>query len=187
MHSTIRILRSEHAALVALLRTATSMMATARDRAAAPDFALLRAMLFYIAEFPERHHHRKESELLFPRLRARTPLARPLLDRLDDDHARGQARIRELEHALAAFEILGESRRVHFEEALERFVDFYLMHMALEEREVFPLAEQVLHVRDWEELDGEFAADVDPLTGADPGDAWAGLFARIRPCLQASG
>ena len=38
------------------------------------DFALLRAMLFYVDEFPERLHHHKEDELLFPRVRARCPL-----------------------------------------------------------------------------------------------------------------
>ena len=184
MHSTIRILRSEHTALVTLLRTATSMMVKSREQAALPDFALLRAMLFYIAEFPEHHHHRKESELLFPRLRARTPLARPLLDHLDDDHARGNARIRELEHALVAYEMIGEPRRAAFEAALERYVDFYLVHMSLEEREIFPLAEKVLHARDWEELDAEFSASEDPLTGAAPEADYASLFVRIRPHLQ---
>jgi hemerythrin-like domain-containing protein len=186
MHSTIRILRSEHTALVALLRTATSMVVRSREQAGAPDFALLRAMLFYIAEFPERHHHRKESELLFPRLRARTPLARPMLDHLDDDHARGNARIRELEHALVAYEMMGEPRRAAFESALERYVDFYLVHMSLEEREIFPLAESVLHARDWDELDAEFTTSDDPLTGVAPEADYAGLFARIRPHLQAS-
>jgi len=186
MHSTIRILRSEHTALVALLRTATSLVASAHAQSRLPDFALLRAMLFYIAEFPERHHHRKESELLFPRLRARTPLARPLLDHLEDDHARGNARIRDLEHALVAFEMMGGPRRAAFETALERYVDFYLVHMSLEEREIFPLAESVLHARDWDELDVEFGAGVDPLTGAEPDAEYASLFARIRPHLQAS-
>ena len=181
MHSTIRILRSEHTALVALLRAATSTAERSREQGGLPDFALLRAMLFYIAEFPERHHHRKESALLFPRLRARTPLVRPLLDHLEDDHARGHARIRELEHALTAFEMLGESRRAAFEATLERYVDFHLMHMALEEREVFSLAERVLHPRDWEELDVEFSVGIDPLTGATPEAEYVGLFERIRP------
>lgn len=186
MHSTIRILRSEHMALVALLRTATSTLVKAREQAGLPDFTLLRAMLFYIAEFPERHHHRKETELLFPRLRARTPLARSMLDHLEDDHARGNTRIRELEHALVAFELLGESRRAAFETALERYVDFYLVHMSLEEREIFPLCESVLHARDWEELDVEFGTNPDPLTGAEPEADYAALFARIRPHLKAS-
>ena len=185
MYSTISILRSEHTALVTLLRTATSLVAKAREQGGLPDFAILRAMLFYIAEFPEHHHHRKESELLFPKLRARTPLARSLLDHLDDDHARGEGRVRELEHALTAFEVLGQSRRAAFEKALGRYVDFYLVHMSLEEREIFPLAERVLHARDWEELDREFTASRDPLTGADPQAEYVELFARMRQHLPA--
>jgi hemerythrin-like domain-containing protein len=179
MHSTIRILRSEHAALVTLLRSATEELARSRQQNGLPDFALLRAMLFYIAEFPERHHHPKESGLLFPRLRARTPLARSLLDRLDEDHARGDVRIRELEHALVAFEMLGEGRRAAFESALERYVDFHLAHMSLEEIEIFPLAMRVLQRRDWQELDVEFEASRDPLTGAEPEAACVALFDRI--------
>jgi hypothetical protein len=35
-------------------------------KVALPPFDVLRAMLFYIDEFPERLHHTKESELLFP-------------------------------------------------------------------------------------------------------------------------
>lgn len=184
MHSTIRILRSEHAALVTLFRSATEELARSRQQHGLPDFALLRAMLFYIAEFPERHHHPKESALLFPRLRARTPLARSLLDRLDEDHARGDMRIRELEHALVAFEMLGEGRRAAFERALGRYVDFHLAHMSLEELEIFPLATRMLQARDWQELDAEFEACRDPLTGAESDSECVVLFEQILQRLQ---
>ena len=77
------------------------------------------------------------------------------------------------------------------ERQLERLktdhVDFYLVHMSLEEREIFPLAESVLHARDWEELDVEFGTSGDPLTGAEPDADYAALFARIRPHLGATG
>lgn len=85
-----------------------------------PDFAVLRAMLFYIDEFPERSHHRKESDLLFPKLHARTPLSRDLLDRLDEDHSRGERHIHDLEHTLLAFDMLGEPRRQALEDAAYR-------------------------------------------------------------------
>ncbi|MEO5690255.1 MAG: hemerythrin domain-containing protein [Burkholderiaceae bacterium] len=180
MQSTITILRSEHVALVTILRAASALLAESRHQQRLPDFTLLRAMLFYVAEFPERHHHRKESALLFPRLRARAPVSRHLLDHLDEDHLRGEARIRELEHILTAFEMLGEPRRAEFAAALARYVDFYAVHMSLEEREVFPLAEQVLVARDWEELDLEMNADPDPLAGIAPQDEYAALFGRLR-------
>ena len=132
-HATTRIIREEHAALSAMLRSILLLLAQHRRQATLPDFKALRSMLFYVDEFPEKQHHRKESELLFPKLRSRTPLSRELLDKLDSDHARGEHKIRDLEHALLGFEMMGEARRQAFEEAAERYVEFYLAHMALEE------------------------------------------------------
>ena len=178
-HSTIRIIRDEHSALSAMLRSIVLLLAQHRRQGTLPDFAALRAMLFYVDEFPEKRHHRKETELLFPKLRARTPLSRELLDRLDDDHARGERRIRNVEHALLAFEMMGESRRKAFEQAVEHYVDFYLAHMAMEEREILPLAERVLTEEDWTDLDKAFGANHDALAGCEPDAEYAALFTRI--------
>lgn len=178
-HTTTRIIREEHAALSAMLRSIVLLLAQHRRQGTLPDFGALRAMLFYVDEFPEKRHHRKESELLFPKLRARTPLSRELLDRLDDDHARGERRIRNVEHALLGFEMMGEARRQAFEQAVEHYVDFYLAHMAMEEREILPLAERVLTPDDWAELDEAFGANRDPLTGCEPDAAYRQLFTRI--------
>jgi hemerythrin-like domain-containing protein len=177
--TAVRIIRDEHQALAAMLNSLLLMLAQDRRDKRLPDFASLRAMLFYLDEFPEQRHHRKETELLFPKLRARTPLARELLDRLDQDHQRGEARIRELEHRLLAFEMMGESRRAAFEDAAERYVDFYLTHMALEERDVLPLAERVLTEDDWADIDAAFRANRDPMTGCQPETEYEQLFTRI--------
>jgi hemerythrin-like domain-containing protein len=178
-HATTRIIRDEHSALSAMLRSILLLLAQHRRQGTLPDFGALRAMLFYVDEFPEKRHHRKESELLFPKLRARTPLSRELLDRLDDDHARGERKIRNVEHALLGFEMIGEPRRQAFEQAVERYVDFYLAHMAMEEREILPLAERVLTDDDWAELDEAFEANRDPLTGCEPETDYRALFTRI--------
>ena len=178
-HATTRIIREEHVALAAMLRSILLLLEQHRRQATQPDFAALRAMLFYVDEFPEQRHHRKESELLFPKLRARTPLSRDMLDRLDEDHARGSYMIRELEHALLGFEMLGDVRRPAFEQAAQRYVDFYLAHMALEERDVLPLAERVLTAQDWADLDEAFASNRDPLTGHEPDADYRALFTRI--------
>ncbi len=178
-HATLRIIREEHAALAAMLRSIILLLDQHRRDRTQPDFRALRAMLFYVDEFPEQRHHRKESELLFPKLRARTPLSRDQLDRLDAEHARGEHMIRELEHALLGFEMLGEPRRAAFEKAAHRYVDFYLAHMALEEREILPLAERVLTRDDWAELDEAFEANRDPLTGHRPEPDYQALFSQI--------
>ena len=56
--------------------------------------------------------------------------------------------------------------------------------MALEESEIFPLAERALLATDWDELDAELKADGDPLTGAAPQAPYVRLFARLRAHLD---
>ncbi|RST47581.1 hemerythrin domain-containing protein [Variovorax sp. MHTC-1] len=178
-HITTKTILDEHAALSAMLRSILMLLAQHRRERTLPDFGALRAMLFYVDEFSGKRHHRKESELLFPKLRARAPLSRGLLDQLDDDHARWERRIRDVEHALLGFEMVGEPRRHAFEQAVERYAEFYLAHMVMEEREILPLAERVLRDDDWAELDRAFSANRDSLTGCAPEPDYGALFTRI--------
>jgi hemerythrin-like domain-containing protein len=179
MHKAIDIIKMEHQALAAMLRSVTMLIEQHRKDGSPPAFEAFRAMLFYIDEFPEKRHHKKETELLFPKLRARTPYHRELLDRLDQEHQLGEARIRELEHSLLGYEMMGEPRRAQFENKAEHYVGFYLAHMKLEEQEVLPLAERVLKESDWVELDDAFSQNRDPLTGSEPEAEYAALFKRI--------
>jgi hemerythrin-like domain-containing protein len=179
MRKALRTLHDEHLTLIGLLHSILAIVTEAGEREAQPDFKVLRAMLFYIAEFPEKRHHRHETELLFPKLRALSPSLRPLLDRLDEDHRRGEAKVRELEHGLTALELLGPSHRGAFGEAARRYVDFHLSHIALEEREILPVAARVLAEEDWEEIEEAMARDPDPLAAIQPGQDYPALFATI--------
>ena len=162
-----------------MLRSLSMLLAQARRESHRPDFEVLRAMLFYVDEFPERLHHRKESELLFPRLLQRCPELAPVIEGLERDHAQGENAIRELEHALLAFEVMGEPRRAAFELAVERYIRFYLEHMATEEQEVLPAARRNFTPGDWLEVDAAFAANLDPLTGHEASPDYAPLFRKI--------
>lgn len=179
-HDSIRILRDEHAALAAMLRSLVMMVERGPGEACAPYFDVLRAMLFYIDEFPERQHHPKESELLFPKVERAAPDTAVSIAQLEQDHQRGEAAVRALQHQLLAWELLGDSRRAAFEAAARAYVQFYLEHMQLEEKEILPAAERSLLAQDWTELDTAFAANCDPLTGRYPRDpAYDRLFTRI--------
>lgn len=181
----LQVIRDEHAALAAMLRSLRLMITRARDssRFAAEEkdfFDVVRAMLFYIDEFPERLHHPKESNLLFPRVAQRAPQAAATIERLDRDHHQGEAAVRELQHLLLAWELLGDSRRAAFETAALRYVDFYLEHMRLEEMVVLPEAIRTLDAADWQELDAAFAANQDPLVARHQRDPiYERLFTRI--------
>ena len=178
-HTTLDVINDEHQALAAMLRSMHLLLAQARRDSKLPDFEVLRAMLFYVDEFPERLHHRKETELLFPKIRQRCPELVPTLDRLDRDHENGEKAIRELEHALLAFEVMGEPRRVAFEQAVERYIGFYLEHMRLEDEQVLPAARRCLNAEDWEQLDAAFASNRDPLTGHPAAPDYQPLFRKI--------
>ena len=184
-HSALAVIQDEHQSLAAMLRSMSLMVAQSRRDDTLPAFDVLRAMLFYVDEFPERLHHTKESKLLFPKLRSRTHEADAVLDRLDQDHQNGERNIRELEHALLAFEMMGEPRREAFERALRDYTDGFLAHMKIEETEVLPLAQRVLTAQDWRELDAAFAANRDPLTGHAPDEPYRSLFSKIVNTLPA--
>jgi hemerythrin-like domain-containing protein len=179
-HESLRVIRDEHAALAAMLRSLSLMVQ--RGPGDNPDqfFDVLRAMLFYIDEFPERLHHPKESDLLFPKILRAAPQLMPTIERLEKDHMNGENAVRELQHHLLAWELLGESRRGVFDTAARAYVRFYLEHMQLEESAVLPEAEKCLGDQDWVELDAAFATNQDPLTGKFPRDPmYDRLFTRI--------
>ena len=180
LHQSIQIIRDEHSTLAALLRSLEMMLERGAGKEPENYFDAMRAMLFYIDEFPERLHHPKESELLFPRVARLVPETVELISRLDREHANGEAAVRELQHLLLAWQLLGESIRAAFAAAAKRYLAFYLEHMRLEETVILPAALKVLSAADWQELDAAFATNCDPLTGKYPRDpVYEQLFTRI--------
>lgn len=190
MHTALKIIHSEHLALTAMLRSIRLLLAEHRRRNTLPDFSVLRAMLFYVDEFPERLHHTKESTLLFPLLRSHGSEADEVLDQLDRDHAQGEAAIHQLEHELLGFEMMGKTeqgpmRRERFEKAMNEYIDFYLSHMHIEETVVLPLAERVLSDAEWRQLDQAFEQNRDPIANYDTDGPYRPVFQKILMQLPA--
>ncbi|HMS06583.1 MAG TPA: hemerythrin domain-containing protein [Burkholderiaceae bacterium] len=179
-HLALRVIRDEHAALAAMLLAMRQMIERGPQDDAPRFFEVLRAMLFYIDEFPERLHHPKESSLLFPRVARRTPALMDAIARLERDHLKGEVAVRELMHKLIAWELLGDGCKEAFIDSARRYLDFYVDHMRLEEEAILPEAEAQLTEADWKELDAAFAENQDPLTGQHvPSPAYEKLFTRI--------
>lgn len=178
-HPAIRIILDEHTALSAVLRSVLLMMNRGPGDNPERFFDVMRAMLFYIDEFPERLHHPKESDLLFPRLARAAPELMPVIAQLEAEHMRGEGRIRELQHLLLAWELLGETRRTEFAEAAQTYVSFYLEHMRIEETQLLPVARTALSESDWTFLDHAFERGRDPLAGGSYDPCYDRLFTRI--------
>jgi hemerythrin-like domain-containing protein len=175
----LQVIRDEHAAVSAMLRSLLQLLDRGPDDGPERFFDVLRAMLFYIDEFPERRHHPKESDLLFPKLARVAPQLMPVIRRLEDEHMSGEHRVRELQHLLLAWELLGDSRRPAFEQAARRYVEFYLAHMRTEETELLPVAQKQLGAEERAQLDAAFEAQRDPLAGGERDPAYDRLFTRI--------
>jgi hemerythrin-like domain-containing protein len=171
-HEALRVIRDEHASLAAMLKSMLQMIQRGPDPEGRGDherfFDVLRAMLFYIDEFPETLHHPKETELLFPRVAKAAPETAAAIAQLDRDHEAGEHRVRELMHLLMAWEYLGDTRRAAFEAAARSYVAFYLDHMRVEETQVLPAAERALTDADWHALNAAFATNQDPLNARQP-------------------
>ncbi len=183
-HEAMRVIRDEHASLAAMLQSLRQMVKRGSDPQGKGEhdrfFEVVRAMLFYIDEFPETLHHPKESELLFPRVAKVAPHTRAVIDQLERDHHQGENRVRELMHMLMAWEYLGDVRREAFEVAVSQYIDFYLEHMRLEETVVMPEAEKLLTDADWHALNAAFATNQDPLNSRVPRNPqFDRLFTRI--------
>ncbi len=142
-------------------------------------FEVVRSMLFYIDEFPERRHHPNESKFLFPLIARQAPELRPVIDRLEKDHENGERRVREMQHLLTAWEVLGDGRREAFTGALGQYVRFYLDHMRTEETELIPAAQRLLSADEHRVLDETFGAGRDPLAGGAKAPEFDALFTRI--------
>jgi len=168
MHKSLQIIREEHSSLAAMLQSMGMMIKRGPEDNKELFFKVLRAMLFYIDEFPEKKHHPKESSLLFPLIRERSPQVKDLIDKLEIDHKYGEYKIRELEHLLIGWEMLGDKKRDEFNHFSNQYINFYMQHMQLEENLIIPEALKVLKQSEWDILDEEFALNLDPLSPNSP-------------------
>ncbi|HOB67362.1 hemerythrin domain-containing protein [Ottowia sp.] len=179
-HRSLEIIRDEHSSLAAMLQSMRMMVDRGPQDNPKNFFDVLRAMLFYIDEFPERLHHPKETELLFPRVKRASPHTADAIARLDRDHHYTEVAVRDIQHLLLGWELMGESRKQVFLHEFTKYVSQYLEHMRLEESVILPEAERTLTETDWKELDAEFEKNCDPLTGKyKPDPVYEQLFTRI--------
>lgn len=178
MNEAIRILRDEHRSMSAVLHGLQELAHAARDDRVRPDFAVFHAMIYYIDAFPERLHHPKENDVLFPRVLARSPAAATLVQELRLEHQKGAQLIRDLERALSTFENAWPFGADRFEEAVKAYAQFHWDHMRKEEHALLPLAEAALTEADWKIINDAFAGNHDPIADLREKD-FADLFSRI--------
>ena len=160
--TALRIIRFDHRRLAAVTAAMLYFVRRLADGGPSPDPIVLRAMLYYIREYPEQFHHPMEDQFLFPALRRRTDDYDDVLEELQCQHIEGDLRLRNLEHALTRFELKGESVLFGLRTLLEQYVAFCANHRRVEETLILPATAQLLSEDDWALINAAFDQRSDP-------------------------
>ena len=177
MNNAIDIIKSEHRALAAVLSGMSAFVEGVEAGKFEPDFTLLAAMIQYVADVPEKVHHPKEDDYLFPAVARRSSAAAAMIDDLQREHQLGPQKIGDLKAALVDYHTAGAAGVHAFRDAVRAYADFQWKHMSKEEKHVLPLARDVLTAEDWAAIDGAFTANDNPWEGA--AGEYKQLFTRI--------
>ena len=174
----IQKIREEHRSISAVLHGLKQLARDAQNAGVKPDFAVFRAMIHYIDEFPEKLHHPKEDRYLFPPLAARLPKLQKTIDTLREEHKEGAKLVRELERALVFFEDSWPLGAAEFLATVDAYAEFHWKHMRKEEEEILPAAERYFSPGDWDAVERAFDVNKDPVAGIKERD-FQELFTRI--------
>jgi len=177
-HTAIRLIEDEHRSLAAVLNAADHLVSKAISTGEVPDFTLLRAILYYLREYPERRHHRNEDRVLFARIKARTHEADAVIAELEAEHHRGEELLLGLSATLDNWEASAAGAQA-FTYVLSAFTRFYYAHMQKEETYILPVAELALSNEDWHEIHAAFESHEDPMFSKDTAEEFRSLFSRI--------
>jgi len=179
-HTSIQKILQEHATISSLLASLVMMIERGPREDHERFFDVMRAMLFYLDEYPAKFHHPKEETYLVAPLRNKSVAHDVILSRLSEEHVLEESRVRELQHMLHAWEYLGDERRKEFEVELVKYANFYREHMRVEESVIIPAALECLSKEEWQALDKQFednAITIDSAEHANP--SFNRLFTKI--------
>ena len=176
----------EHQQFSAVVNGMTRFVESLSAGGHGPEPMVMRAMLYYIREYPEQVHHPKEDKYLFACLQARTDELDDVIEDLEAQHVAGEARVRELERALTRYELAGASALPALRTLVDGYATFYRQHRRLEEEVILPAALQVLTAADWMELDEAFGANPDPFSGSEIEGEMDRLYSLIVGSIQSA-
>ncbi len=176
--AVIGALLEEHRTLGTVLAMMQRLLNDTARRGTAPDFPLLCSALYYISEFPERVHHRKEDDHLFAALRRRTANLNDVLHRLSAEHVRSPQMLARIERELVHYQGGAPEGLQRLISAVTAYSDMLGAHMRTEE-EVFAAARVVLTEEDWIAIRRAFEPGGDPLLSEEGYREFRRLRARI--------
>jgi branched-chain amino acid transport system ATP-binding protein len=173
----LRVISEDHRNLWRIAAT-IDLVADEMEAGARIDPAFFNSVFDYIEQFMDGCHHAKEDDYLFPVLRARSPEAAAVLDRLQAEHRNGPEILKALRVKLAAT-AGGTLGNADFAAALRIYTQSLKSHIGTEEKEAMPLARELLSADDWANIDRAFLDSEDPLFGEKAKAEFRELYHRI--------
>jgi len=163
MSDTIALWQAEHKHFARLLDLLERQV-VAFHADDGPNYELMLDIVSYLRYFPDRFHHPRE-DVAFARLVRRDPALKPPIERLLQEHrviaAAGTELLAYLQQVVD--DVLVE--RAKIEAAAATYLVYYRRHLALEDRDIVPRAEELLTREDWEAVVAAIPAGADPLFG----------------------
>jgi branched-chain amino acid transport system ATP-binding protein len=173
----LRVISEDHRNLWRIAAT-IDIVADEMEGGSKVDPAFFNSVFDYIEQFMDACHHTKEDDYLFPVLRARSPEAAAVLDRLQAEHRNGPEILKSLRVKLAAT-AAGSLGNADFAAALRIYTQSLKSHISTEEKDAMPLARELLSADDWAGIDRAFLDSEDPLFGEKAKAEFRELYHRI--------
>ncbi|MBR0693503.1 hemerythrin domain-containing protein [Bradyrhizobium lablabi] len=145
------------------------------DRAARPDYEVIRAIIAYFEVYTEMYHHPQEDQV-FARLKLRDPAAAARIGDLAREHQKGADRLRRVAQAVDCVLADREILRQDVDSIVRDFLAHERHHIMMEDREFFPAAATALRPGDWTEIALAQSRHKDPLFS----DAMEARFEALR-------
>lgn len=177
--AAVKTLKNEHRNLAQVLNCLSDEVDRIRDLDEKPDLDLLFSIVYYIRVFPDRHHHPKEDEFLFKRLRQRTHEANQVIGELEREHEEFEQLLKNLEQALRNYDQRYPKGFDELERQVQAYLEFQWQHMKKEEDLVLPIAVKALLDEDWAAMNNAFLRHDDPMFGENVRAGFETLKRRI--------
>ena len=158
MNKTIQMLFDEHA----VISNAVDAAKNAKSYLGKNDMGYertVRDLLTFFKNYGDNFHHQKEEEILFPEMKKKNELlADGILKEMTDNHEEFREKLKNIE------KYLDDKNYSSANQELESYCEALLDHIAVENDEVFQIAETILSENELENIFGRFE-DCDIVTG----------------------
>jgi hemerythrin-like domain-containing protein len=151
MTEMIELLRGEHRDIEQLLNVLEDELKVF-DRGERPDYEVIEAIISYFQDYPDCCHHPKE-DMIFDKLKTRDPPAAKSIGDAEAEHRQETERLDRVARVVRNVLLDRAIVRQTFSDVMRDFIDHQRVHMAMEERMLFPAAKNALRSEDWREID----------------------------------